>query len=73
MTLSAAPLSAAAQSEEIFGFLPFVARVAFASAFLSAIFALSSSPRAFFPEFDAARSMRFSAFVSFAITPAGMA
>jgi len=38
-TLSAASLSASAQAAEIFGFLPFAARTAFAAACLSAFFA----------------------------------
>ena len=47
-TPSAAPLSAAAQSEESFGFLPFVARVAFPAACLRAFLAFFSSFAAFF-------------------------
>ena len=69
-TPSAAPLSAAAQSEE--SFLPFAARVAFASACLSAFFARLSSFRAFLAGLAAAWSMKFAALVSFAPTGAGI-
>ncbi len=71
-TPSAAPLSAAVQSEESFGFLPFVAWVAFASACLSAFFARLSSFRAFLAGLAAAWSMKFAALVSFAPTGAGI-
>ena len=47
-TRSAASLSAWAQEAEIFGFLPFAARTAFASACLSAFFARLRSFRACF-------------------------
>ena len=71
-TPSAAPLSAAAQSEESFAVLPFVARIAFASACLRVFLARLSSFRAFSAGLVAAWSMRFSAWESFAVTLAGM-
>src|SRR5437667_12818757 len=72
-TPSAAPLSAAAQSEESFGFLPFVARIAFPAACLRAFLAFLSSFVAFFAGLVAAWSMRFSAVLSLPVTLAGMA
>ena len=70
--VSVAVVMAAAQPADIFGFLPFAARVALAPACLRALFAFLSSFAAFFVALVAAWSMRFSAWVSFAVTLAGM-
>ena len=72
-TLSAACPSAAAQSEEIFGFLPVVACVAFATAPLRAVLARICSFRAFLGGLVAAWPMRFSAKLNFLVTLAGTA
>ena len=71
-TPSAALFSAAAQPEESFGVLPFVALFALASARLSDFFAFLSSFAAFFAGLVAAWSIRFSALVRFAVTLPGM-
>src|SRR5438034_1626515 len=71
-TPSAAPLSAAAQSEESFGFLPFVARIAFPAACLRAFLPFLSSFAAFFAGLVVAWSMKFAALVSFAPTGGGI-
>ena len=65
-------MSAAAQSEESIGFLPFVARIAFAAACLSAFLAFFSSFAALFAGLVSAWSMRLTARLSFVVTPAGM-
>jgi len=64
-------LRAPAQSEEIFGFLPFAARVAAALAFLSAVFARLRSFFACFAGLVEACSIRLAARSSFFVTLAG--
>src|SRR3989442_12182760 len=70
-TPAAAPLSAAAQSEESFGFLPFVARIAFPAACLRAFLAFFSSFAAFFVGLVAACSMKLTARSNLFVTLAG--
>ena len=72
-TPSAASLSALAQAEEMLGFFPFAARIAFPSACLSAFFARLSNFRACFSELVAAWSMRLAALSNFFVTLRGTA